>query len=143
MILCIRDIDLLRDQPESSWHITKGGFPVYYLFPNVQVNVGASGVTLVRVYPDPDDVGRSVSRVSFYFDPATLAEEPHRVAQRLRIFGDIIRDEDYAVAAAAQLGAESGLQDYVLFGRNEPALHHYHNTYRAALGMEPLELIKD
>ncbi len=24
----------------------------------------------------------------------------------------------------------------------EPALHHYHNTYRAALGMPPLELIE-
>ena len=143
MILCVRDIDLLREQPESSWQITQGGFPVYYLFPNVQLNVGPSGVTLVRVYPDPDDVGRSVSRVSFYFDPATLAEEPHRVAERLQIFGNIIRDEDYAVAATAQLGADSGVQDYVLFGRNEPALHHYHNTYRAALGMEPLELIKD
>jgi hypothetical protein len=30
---------------------------------------------------------------------------------------------------------------FVLFGRNEPALHPYHNTYREALGMEPLELI--
>jgi hypothetical protein len=31
----------------------------------------------------------------------------------------------------------------VVFGRNEPALHHYHNTYRAALGMEPLPLLSD
>ena len=59
-----------------------------------------------------------------------------------RIFGDIIRDEDYAVAASSQLGAESGFQDSLLFGRNEPALHHYHNTYREALGMEPLPLIE-
>ena len=29
----------------------------------------------------------------------------------------------------------------VVFGRNEPALHHYHNTYRAALGLEPLPLL--
>ena len=55
---------------------------------------------------------------------------------------EIIRDEDYAVAATSQLGAESGLQDSMLFGRNEPALHHYHNTYREALGMEPLPLIE-
>ena len=45
------------------------------------------------------------------------------------------------LAARAQIGAESGFVDQVLFGRNEPALHHYHNTYRKALGMEPLELI--
>ncbi len=31
----------------------------------------------------------------------------------------------------------------MLFGRNEPALHHYHNTYREALGMEPLPLIEE
>jgi hypothetical protein len=28
-----------------------------------------------------------------------------------------------------------------VFGRNEPALHHYHNTYREALGMDLLPLI--
>ena len=43
--------------------------------------------------------------------------------------------------AAAQVGANSGLQKEVIFGRNEPALHHYHNTYREALGMEPLPLL--
>ena len=30
----------------------------------------------------------------------------------------------------------------MVFGRNEPALHHYHNTYREALGMPLLELIE-
>jgi hypothetical protein len=28
-----------------------------------------------------------------------------------------------------------------LFGRNEPALHHYHAAYRDALGMPPLPLL--
>ncbi len=54
----------------------------------------------------------------------------------------MIRDEDYAVAARSQLGADAGNPEYVIFGRNEPALHHYHNTYREALGMEPLELVE-
>ena len=45
-------------------------------------------------------------------------------------------------AAASQVGAEAGLQESVLFGRNEPALHHYHNTYREALGMELLPLLE-
>ncbi|MCZ6463410.1 MAG: aromatic ring-hydroxylating dioxygenase subunit alpha [Proteobacteria bacterium] len=141
MILCLRDIDLLRNRPESEWHITAGSFPVYYLFPNIQVNVGESGVTLVRAYPAPGDPGRSISEISFYFDPDILAGSPQRAAERFQQFGNIIRDEDYAVAASAQRGAESGLLKYATFGRNEPALHHYHNTYRAALGMEPLPLI--
>jgi len=28
------------------------------------------------------------------------------------------------------------------FGKNEPALHHYHNTFREALDLDPLPLIK-
>jgi hypothetical protein len=99
-------------------------------------------MTMVRTYPDPENPSRSISKLSFYFDREILEAEPERVEQRARIFGDIIRDEDYAVAATSQLGAEAGLQDSLLFGRNEPALHHYHNTYREALGMEPLPLIE-
>jgi len=142
MVLCLRDIDTLRGQPEETWNITTGGFPVYYLFPNIQLNVAESGLTMVRAYPDPEDPARSISRLSFYFDPDILAAQPERVAQRAHLFGEIIRDEDYATAATSQLGAESGLQESLLFGRNEPALHHYHNTYREALGMEPLPLIE-
>jgi hypothetical protein len=41
-----------------------------------------------------------------------------------------------------QLAAESGLLDHVIFGRNEPALHHYHNTIRAALGQPPLRRLR-
>jgi len=37
-----------------------------------------------------------------------------------------------------QKAAESGALETVIFGRNEPALHHYHNSYRAALGLQPL-----
>ena len=64
------------------------------------------------------------------------------VTEIQKAFGEIIRDEDYVAAAASQVGAESGLQEEVIFGRNEPALHHYHNTYREALGLEPLPLLE-
>ena len=30
-----------------------------------------------------------------------------------------------------------------MFGRNEPALHHYHNIYRAALGIDPLPILDE
>ena len=149
MILCVRDIDLLRDQPESSWQITKGGFPVYYLFPNIQMNVGPSGVTLVRVYPEGNNPHQSHSQISFYLDTrineALLTDRGREVygdvAERMRGFAEVIRDEDYVVAASAHAGAVSGAQEHVIFGRNEPALHHYHNTYRDALGLAPLEAV--
>jgi len=57
-------------------------------------------------------------------------------------FGSIIRDEDYVVAAASHKGMKSGTVDTITFGRNEPALHHYHNIWREALGYQRLPLIE-
>ena len=57
-------------------------------------------------------------------------------------FGSVIRDEDYVAAASSHKGLNSGHLDFLTFGKNEPALHHYHNTYRDALGLQKLPLIK-
>ena len=37
-----------------------------------------------------------------------------------------------------QKSAETGIVKEFIFGRNEPALHHYHNTFREALNLPPL-----
>jgi hypothetical protein len=39
------------------------------------------------------------------------------------------------------MAANGGSLDSVIFGRNEPTLHHYHNTYRTRLGLEALALL--
>ena len=143
MTLCKKDIDELRRRPESEWDVTVGANPNYYLFPNVQVNVGPRGIAItVRTYPDPTNVARSISRIGFYAptEVAAMAAEPLR--EGMQFFANVIRDEDYVAAASSQVGANSGATEFVTFGRNEPALHHYHNTYREALGMELLPLIE-
>ena len=61
------------------------------------------------------------------------------MSERLARFSEIIRDEDYVAAASSHIGAESGALTHFVFGRNEPALHHYHNTYNEFLGLPSLE----
>lgn len=141
MSLCVRSIDMMRSMPECDWNITLGVFPVYYLFPNIQVNIGANAVILVRVYPDGSNPDHSLSRISFYARPAALAAAPEATAAVPKRFAEIIRDEDYVAAAASYRGARSGSLEHFLFGRNEPALHHYHKTYREALGLPPLDVV--
>ena len=121
--------------------VCHGTFPVYYLFPNIQINVAPSGIILVRTYPDPGNPARSISRIGFYSRPEPLETNAEQIRGISQTFADVIRDEDYAVAARSQLGAEAGVPEFNVFGRNEPALHDDHNTYREALGMEPLELV--
>ena len=72
--------------------------------------------------------------------PEAAAKDPEFAREFPRVLGQVIRDEDYVAAASAQRGASAGTQEYVLFGRNEPKFHHYHNTYREALGLELLPL---
>ena len=139
MGLCKRSIDELRHEPREQWHIVRAALPVYYLFPNVQVNCLGPGVALVRLFPEPGDPARSIARVSFYLHPEAEMMDVDFRGEFEQRFGAVIRDEDFVMASRQQSGADSGAQEYVIFGRNEPALHHYHDTYRAALGMPPLE----
>ena len=144
--LCKRDIDAMKKEPEEGWDIRQGAFPVYFLFPNIILNVSNFGIILVREYPLEDSPHKSVSKVSFYYHSEVIKE-----LERINVsveevgsegFGTIIRDEDYVVAAASHKGMRSGLIDKITFGRNEPALHHYHNTFREALDYQKLPLIE-
>jgi hypothetical protein len=142
MILCRRSIDDMRHLPEDEWDITVAGLPVYWLFPNVQLMPFEHGLHLVRAYPDPSQPGHHVSRIDHYLRPgATDDAEMAAVFEIIgKGFSEIIRDEDYVASASQQRTADSGALAEVVFGRNEPALHHYHGTYRSRLGMPPLEL---
>ena len=141
MVLCLKGIDDLRGRDESEWTIQAGGFPVYFLFPNVVINVGDHRIAVVRVYPDPQNPGRSISQISYYFDRRVLAENPDIALMFSQGFTNVVGAEDYATAETTQTALNSGMIDTVLFGRNEPPLHHYHNTFRKALGMEPIPFL--
>jgi hypothetical protein len=57
--------------------------------------------------------------------------------EQIRVIEGLLQHLDRYV----RQGSEA--QEYLTFGRNEPALHHDHNTYRAALGLPPLETISN
>ena len=160
MILCRKAIHEMRKLPEDEWDITIAGLPVYWLFPNTILLPNDFGMYVVRAYPDAHSPGRHRSVITFY-----AQQDAGRVTQReadkaserrtqiqdapadaleeiARGFAEIIRDEDYVASASQQRSASSGALPHVVFGRNEPALHHYHNTYRSALGQEPLPLLE-
>jgi len=152
MILCKRAIDEMRLLPEEQWDITVAGLPVYWIFPNIVLMPFEVGVFLVRTCPVAGEPGRHVSKIDFYLRPglspdagsglraeADIDADP--LVMMARSFGHIIRDEDYVASASQQTSANAGVLPEVLFGRNEPALHHYHNTFRRLLGQEELPLL--
>lgn len=151
MMLCLRNIDSFRDKAEAEWDVLRAALPVYYLFPNLQITMGPGGPTLVRIYPDGPNPHHSHSCINFYLHPDLdslgMADEHKAQTENLRArmegFAEVIENEDYVVAASSHAGIVCGAQEYLTFGRNEPALHHYHDTYREALGLSPLERISN
>ena len=105
-----------------------------------------AGVFLVRAYPDRSDPGRHLSRIDFYVKPGLDSQDPavtEFISNIAHNFAGIIRDEDYVMSASQQSAANARSLEYVIFGRNEPALHHYHNTYRAMRGDDRLALLDE
>lgn len=154
-----RGIDALRSLPEEDWRIEQGTFVMYHLFPNVQLITSEMSSTLIRIYPHADGAGRSVTRISFYWtqelmdlaaqQEAVDTSKVYEFEQRadtgasleasLEVFHSTVEREDYVMGEMQQRAAENGQLKEVIFGRNEPALHHFHNNYREALGQPPLE----
>ena len=60
----------------------------------------------------------------------------------LEVFHSTIEQEDYVMGEMQQRAAENGQMKEVIFGRNEPALHHFHSNYREALGQPPLQRLE-
>lgn len=157
-------INEFRDMPEEEWEIQRGTFVAYHLFPNIQMFWAGDTVSLVRIYPDADNPGRSISQVSIYFtkdayaQATSLSQEEREQAVKdtysntgpgrnpsfeasLEVFTSTIEHEDYVMGEYQQQAAESGLAGEALFGRNEPVLHHFHRSYREALGLPHFETV--
>jgi len=56
----------------------------------------------------------------------------------LQLVLDVVTGEDFPTGRTIQPGLTSGAQARTVFGRNEPAMIHYHRSLRAALGL-PLD----
>ncbi len=142
MVFANKTIEQLHDLPQDEWNFRRTTLTVYFIYPNVIVVVGQFYLDLFRIVPDLNDPLKSVTYQSSYVDPDNPPLGPvfGDVQNRTERLNSVLRDEDYATATSCQRGALSGAQTHVIFGRNEPALHHYHNTFREALGLEPLSL---
>ncbi len=67
--------------------------------------------------------------------PAAEEERTHW-DKNMQLILDIVTGEDFPAGRTIQIGLTSGAQTQLVFGRNEPALIHYHQAMGSALGLE-------
>ena len=155
-VFATKNIETLKGIPEEDWQYGENASWLYYLFPNVQLGGGGHDANLIKIYPDPNNPGRSITKVNHYFSQefidyvAQVPDDGKGAYERERnpsldavveVFDSTIEQEDYLMGETTQKSAETGIVKEFIFGRNEPALHHYHNTFREALDLPPLEKV--
>ena len=136
MIGARRTIDQLNATPREQWNILPVTVMVYVLFPNTAFIVQGDHVETWHVYPAGDGINEAVMRVSLYTPEPAVSEKAKRYWDRnFDLLMATVKEEDFPLAEGIQRGFHSGAQTAIHFGRNEPALQHFHKSVKAALGM--------
>jgi Ring hydroxylating alpha subunit (catalytic domain) len=109
---------------------------IYSLFPNTILMMQGDHVELARIFPAEGRVDRAVMELSLYVPraPATSDERSHW-DKNMQLVLDVVTGEDFPTGRSIQLGLTAGAQTHTVFGRNEPAMIHYHRSMRAALAL--------
>ena len=124
----------LLARPESEWGRFGNATLAYWLFPNTVLSMPQSGhAELWTFVPADDRPDRSQISVRFYAAPTAPRED--EFWQRLIAFTmGVVDAEDFHQQTLIQRNVKSGLLDEIVFGRNEPALIHFHEQLDAVLG---------
>jgi phenylpropionate dioxygenase-like ring-hydroxylating dioxygenase large terminal subunit len=130
-----KEVTSLLERPESEWALRPFGSIVYVLFPAVAINLPMSGhAELWDMYPEPDDPHRTRVTVRFY-SPSKPATDEERAfwEANVRFTTKVVFEEDFGQQQDIHRSLRTGLMPEVVYGRNEPALIHYHQEVERAL----------
>ncbi|OBK60467.1 ring-hydroxylating oxygenase subunit alpha [Mycobacterium gordonae] len=123
-----RNIERLRDRPESTWTTDARVTYLYQLFPNVMLATFPDLMLMIVV--DPVDVEHSTVTIYSMARPE-LAERANSADGQYNpaAVGTLIARgsvEDNEVSEGVQRGLSSGANAFVEFGRHESAAGHFH-----------------
>jgi phenylpropionate dioxygenase-like ring-hydroxylating dioxygenase large terminal subunit len=124
-----RNIERLRNRPESSWNVDARVTYVYQLFPNVMVATFPDVVSVVAI--DPVDVCHTAVSTYSMVKPEVAERASSDPSAQLVGGGSFIERglaEDNQMSEGVQRGLHAGANEFVEFGRHESAIGHFHAT---------------
>jgi len=134
LIFPLQNITELVDKPESEWEPLHNFVVIYAIFPNIVMSVTFINGEIFRVYPG-EKAGHSITVHQNATTMDTSDEAGRKGADDIFDYAHAsVRDEDYSLAAKIQANLAAGLRPGVVFGRNEPGLHHRHACMDEAVG---------
>ena len=131
-----RKLERLKQQPEAEWDAIWNTTIVYCLFPNTIFIVQGDHVEVNRCFPREGRPDRSVMELGLYVPTVPRSDEERaHWDKNMQLILDVVTGEDFPASRTMQIGFAAGAQTHTVFGRNEPAMIHYHRSLRSALGL--------
>jgi choline monooxygenase len=127
-----RNIEQLRDRPESGWSTDGRVTYVYHLFPNVMFATFPDQVLLIII--DPVDVANTLVTIYSMGTPEVAQNvsvnggEHNNPAKGARSLLDTGALEDNEMSEGVQRGLRAGANTFLEFGRHESAIGRFHAT---------------
>jgi phenylpropionate dioxygenase-like ring-hydroxylating dioxygenase large terminal subunit len=133
MLAARKTFDALRGQPEHEWDVFDNTVVICVLFPNTVFTYQRDHVETWHFFPG-DKPDECVMYVSLYIpDPVKTQANKDHWDRNFNLLMATVEMEDFPTCEGMQKGFGSGAQDAITFGRNEPALQHFHKNISAAL----------
>ena len=134
MMLARHSCSVWEGRPEAEWEVLRHTVPVYRLFPNTILIYQSDHLETWRMCPG-DTPAHCTIEFALYTPTAPATGEARAYWRKnYDLAVKTVKDEDFALGERMQRGFMSGLQQEVVYGRNEPALIQFHQRLRAALG---------
>ena len=113
---------------------------VYSMFANTIFSPQGDHMELYRVFPVDGRPDRAVMETSLYIPkPVETEDEKRHWDANLALAIKVITTEDFPAGRSMQIGFGSGAQSHLIYGRNEPALTHHHQSIRRALELPDID----
>jgi len=123
-----KNIERLRDRPESTWTVGHRVTYVYHLFPNVMVATFPNQTLVITI--DPIDIDHTAVTIYAMVTPNVakhVSADPDAAAGARNLLneGGV---EDNEMSEGVQHGLYAGANDFIEFGRHESAIGRFHAT---------------
>ena len=129
-----RSIEDLRNKDQKEWNLFPHVVGIYILFPNTVYVWQLDHVELWHIYPDADNPNHGSLKLSLYTPDEAVSDSAKAYWDKnLDLVVKVVEEEDFPVGENIQRGFQSGAQDHITFGINEPGLTHFHRGVTAAI----------
>lgn len=126
----------VNDDAELERDFLKHTIELYTLFPNTMFVYQMDHLEVWRLFPSDNDPNQCKMVLSMYTpEPVTGDSAQRHWENNLRLALDTVEAEDLPLGEKIQRGYRRGVPKEVTYGRNEPALAHFHRSLEQAMGL--------